>query len=300
MKPRCILHGSFGKHFDEIQRVHKIFTEAGVEVLAPKAGELAASKDGFGLFADEVEQDPRLVELLYLQHLKELGQNGFSYFVNPEGYMGKSVSYELGIAQVTNTRCFYMHQLADHPAYVHQNAVWGPESLADYIFTHRELPEPQTNPNEHEIHRLWHELMVPGSIVAAGAIIEHRAKRSDKTEVLLVKTHKWGGRYSVVGGRVWQNEKLYDGLIREVQEETGLQAQVGRHICTFDQIKHEDYYKTTQHIFVDHVVRVDSKKVVLNDEAQSYTWTPVDEALEHLDIEPNARHTLELYAAQAA
>ena len=37
--------------------------------------------------------------------------------------------------------------------------------------------------------------MVPGSVVAAGAIIEHEVTK----EVLLVKTHKWGNRYSIVG-----------------------------------------------------------------------------------------------------
>ena len=35
-KFRCILHGSFRKHFDLIKRVHNTFTEAGIEVIAPK------------------------------------------------------------------------------------------------------------------------------------------------------------------------------------------------------------------------------------------------------------------------
>jgi hypothetical protein len=48
-----------------------------------------------------------LVELLYLHNLKRLGRNGFSYFVNPDGYIGASASYELGIAQLTNVRCFF-------------------------------------------------------------------------------------------------------------------------------------------------------------------------------------------------
>ena len=89
---RCILHGSFSKHFDGIQRAHKLLTAAGIEVLAPKAGELVSQSNGFGLFEDEVGQDPRMVELLYLHNLKRLGDNGFSYFINPGGYIGKSAS----------------------------------------------------------------------------------------------------------------------------------------------------------------------------------------------------------------
>jgi phosphoglycolate phosphatase len=140
-------------------------------------------------------------------------------------------------------------------------------------------------------------MMVPGSVVAAGAIIEHQPRRStvDK-EILLVKTHKWGNRYSIVGGKVRRNELLTDALLREVREETTLRGEVGAHICTFDQITNSGYYQaSTQHIFVDNVVTVHSKQVTLNDEAQDFIWALPAEALASLDIEPNARATIELY-----
>lgn len=76
---RCIIHGSFSKHFVEIQQAREVFTRAGIEVMAPKAGQLATDSSGFALFEDEQGQDPRLVELLYLHNLKTLGENGFSY-----------------------------------------------------------------------------------------------------------------------------------------------------------------------------------------------------------------------------
>ena len=95
---RCIVHGSFSKHFLEIKAVCNEFTKAGIEVLAPKNSELIGDKDSFSLFEDELDLDPRYIELLYLHNLKVLGENGFSYFVNPNGYIGKSASYELGIA----------------------------------------------------------------------------------------------------------------------------------------------------------------------------------------------------------
>ena len=290
----CVLHGSFGKHFEEIRRVHRIFTDAGIEVLAPAMSEIVGSKDGFALLESDIETDPRMIELLYLHHLKKLGRRGFSYFVNPEGYIGKSASYELGIAQTTNVPCFFMQPLADHPAYFHQNSVWSPELLAEYIRLLEKIPEPRVALNEKKIHELWEDLMVPGSVVAVGGIIEHESLNKEK-EVLLVKTHKWGDRYSMVGGKVHRNERLEDALAREVFEETGLNAKIGKHLCTFDQIKNSGYYQTTSHIFVDNVVSVESKNVVLNEEAQEYIWLPAKEALSQLDIEPNARHTLELY-----
>lgn len=301
VKIRCVLHGSFRKHFDVIQKVHKQFTDAGIEVIAPKLSEITAMQNGFALLEGEENLDPRLIELLYLHNLKQLGSSGFSYFVNPEGYIGKSASYELGIAQLSNVRCFFMEPLADHPAYIHKNAVWKPEQLAEYFIQTGTLPEPQVKRNELKLHRLWKDLVVPGSVVAAGAIIEYNPGYSvDKKEILLVKTHKWGGRYSMVGGKVRRNERLNTALLREVKEETGLKGEVGRHICTFDAIKNSGFHEAgVQHVFVDNVVAVETKKVCLNDEAQDYVWILADEALRSLDIEPNARHTLEVYSKMA-
>lgn len=303
MEPfRCIIHGSFSKHFDLIQTVAQTFRAAGIEVLAPKTSELQAAINGFALFADEIDQDPRLIELHYLHHLKALGPNGFSFFVSPQGYLGRSASYELGVAQVTNTRCFFTHRLTDHPAYVQGRSIWSADDLADYIQTYHQLPLPVIRPREHVIHRLWEELMVPGSIVAVGAVIEYQPRNTTaEKEVLLVKTHKWGHRYSIVGGKVRRGERLRQALLREVCEETRMRAELGRHLCTFDQIQGSGYYQAgVQHIFVDNVVQVRSKRVILNDEAQEYLWVLPAEALQRLDIEPNARATLQRYVQPVA
>lgn len=299
---RCILHGSFRKHFEEIKRVHALFSAAGIKVLAPELSEIRRFDAGFAILESEAEKDPRLVELIYLQNLKRLGEDGFSYFVDPDGYIGKSASYELGIAQVSNIRCFFMERPKDHPVYVYQNSIWKPEALAEHIGNCSQLPQPKIKRNESALHKMWENLMVPGSVVAAGGIIEYAGGRANKErEVLLVRTHKWGGRYSIVGGKVRRNERLDEALIREVKEETGLSCEIGGHICTFDQIKNSGYWKTgIQHIFVDKVVRVASRRVRLNEEAQACVWMPAGAALRDLPMEPNARHTLQLYADNSA
>jgi ADP-ribose pyrophosphatase YjhB (NUDIX family) len=139
--------------------------------------------------------------------------------------------------------------------------------------------------------------MVPGSVVAVGGIIEYaKPTKSGEKEILLVKTHKWGGRYSIVGGKVKRNERLADAYAREIKEETGLCADIGPDICAFDQIENPGYYNSAvSHIFVDKVARVGSQRIRLNDEAEDYEWILPGRALAKLDIEPNARHTLELY-----
>lgn len=297
---RCVLHGSFRKHFEEIKRIYQLFAENDIEVLAPEVSIIKAVENGFTILESDTEKDPRMIELLYLHNLKQLGENGFSYFVNPEGYIGASASYELGIAQLSNIRCFFLEKPRDHPVYVHKDSIWKPERLVDYIQERGELPQPKIKRNEKAIHKLWEDLMVPGSVVAVGGIIEYLPlKPKREKEILLVKTHKWGNKYSIVGGKVRRNERLDDALIREIKEETGLKAGIGKHICTFDQIKNSGYYLPgIQHIFVDKVVEVESKKVKLNEEAEDYIWIPPRIALNELPIEPNARHTLEIYSRE--
>jgi len=291
---QCVLHGSFRKHFEEIKRIYHLFIKNGIEVLAPEMSAIRTIKNSFAILESDKEKDPRMIELLYLHNLQRLGENGFSYFVNPDGYIGTSASYELGIAQLSNVRCFFLEKPKDHPVYVHKNSIWKPKHLVEYIQEYKKLPPPEIKRNEKAIHKLWEDLMVPGSVVAVGGIIEY------KKEILLVKTHKWDGRYSIVGGRVRRNERLDEALIREIKEETGLKAVIGKHICTFDQIENSGYYVPgIQHIFVDKVVKVKNKKVRLNEEAEDFIWIPPRLALKELPIEPNARHTLELYSKKA-
>lgn len=300
MNFRCVVHGSFRKHFKEIQKVCEMFSQNGIEVLAPSISEIVAFENEFAILESDDSRDPRMIELLYLRHLRRLGEGGFSYFVDPEGYIGKSASYELGIAQATNVRCFFSNKPLDLPVFFSKNSIMSPENLVDVIKTFGAIPAPKIRRNEQAIKRLYDDLLVPGSVVAVGAIIEYepKNKRTEK-EVLLVKTHKWGDRYSVVGEKVKRHERLDDALLRGIKEETGLSATVGRHICTFDQIKNSGYFLLgINHIFVDKVVKVQSKKVVLNEEAQEFLWATPKEALLHLPIEPNARHTLELYLQQ--
>ncbi len=294
---RCVLHGSFNKHFAQIKEVHDVFTSFGIEVIAPQISDIKSTRGGFAFLTGDQSHDPRIVELLYLQNLKRLGHNGFSYFVNPDGYIGKSASYELGIAQTSNVPCFFSESISDHPAYLHKNAIWKPEDLAKHIQLTGNLPEPQIRRNEKTIHKLWEGLMVPGSVVAVGGIIEYQRQPKKEKEILLVKTHKWGGMYSMIGGKVRRNERLDAALTREIKEESGLRAFIGQDICAFDQIKDSGYYLGgVQHVFIDKIVRVDSKRVRLNEEAQDYIWIPARHALKELPIEPNARHTVELYS----
>ena len=62
-KFRSVIHGSFRKHWGEIQRIHKLFTDAGIEVLAPSVGDVAQVTAGFAVLNTDKETDPRMIEL---------------------------------------------------------------------------------------------------------------------------------------------------------------------------------------------------------------------------------------------
>lgn len=244
----------------------RVFRDAGIEVLAPELTAVVREDDGFLFFRGEEQSDPQLIELLYLHNLRKLGPNGFSYFVNPHGYIGKSVSYELGIAHAMNVPCFFAERPSDHPAYVDRKSIWSPYDLVTYLQERRKLP-PLVE--QSAITQLWKKLVVPGSVISAGAILEY--SNGGEPEVMLVRTHKWQHQFSIVGGKVRHRERLADALRRTVMTETSLEGAIGRHICTFDEIQHAGYYGSAiQRVFVDNVVRVSRKRAVLNDDAQEY------------------------------
>src|SRR3989338_4308247 len=286
---KCVLHGSFRQHFDIIKEVYHQFTNAGIKVIAPEISEVVGTQDGFVHLQTDPSQDSRIVELLYLKKAAELGPAGFSYYINPKGKLGTSTSYELAIDQLVNTRALFMEPLRDHPAYIPKNSIWKPAELINYIQEHHHYPPPIVPRNEKRIHRLIQELILPGSIIAVGAIIvDHSSKKyrsRQERDILLVKTYKWGGRYSIVGGKVQRKERLADALQREIREETGLEASIEDSICTFDELKGSGYFIPDAHrVFTDNVVGVGSRRVTLNDEAEEHMWMPPGAVLRDLDL----------------
>ena len=299
-KVKCVLHGSFRKHFDLVKEVHTLFTNAGIEVIAPDISEIVDKTDGFVHLQQDQSRDCRMTELLYLKKAAGLGPTGFSYYINPKGTLGTSSSYELAVDQLTNTRYFFMKPLRDHPAYIPHNSIWKPERFIEYIQKQGHYPPPKIPRNEREIHHLAQELILPGSTIAVGAIIvDHSSKKycsGQERDILMVRTHKWGGRFSIVGGKVQRKERLADALRREVKEETNLEAAIKESICTFDELRGSGYFIPDAHrVFTDNVVAVGRRRVTLNEEAEDYVWMPPRAVLRDLNLEPNARITVEQY-----
>ncbi len=99
-------------------------------------------------------------------------------------------------------------------------------------------------------------------------------------DILLLKTHKWGGRYSIPAGKVEYRETLENALIREVMEETNLSIDNIRFFMNQEIIEDERFFKKAHFVSVNFTCRALTKNVKLNEESQDFIWTSPWKALE--------------------
>ncbi len=115
-----------------------------------------------------------------------------------------------------------------------------------------------------------------------------------KGELILIKSHKWFGKYVIPGGHIELGETMEHAVIREAKEETGLDIRDIEFICFEEFIFHPSFYKKSHCIFFDFSCKTDSTNVMLNDEAEDYIWTKPEDALK-LDVEPSTIRTIKTY-----
>ncbi|MFO8036436.1 MAG: NUDIX domain-containing protein [Anaerolineales bacterium] len=116
-------------------------------------------------------------------------------------------------------------------------------------------------------------------------------------QLLIVKSHKWKGKYTIPGGHVEVGERLEDALRREVKEETGLDVHDIAFLCFQEYIGGDSFWEKRHFIFFDFTCQSDEVEVVLNEEAQEYRWLDPREALQY-PIDDYLRYSLHVYLDQ--
>jgi len=112
---------------------------------------------------------------------------------------------------------------------------------------------------------------------------------NEKGEVLIVRSHKWGDKYTVPGGHIELGERAEDAIRREVKEETGLEAEPVELLIVQQAIYPKAFHKHEHYIFMDYVLKAKSSKVKLDGlELQDYVWVKPEEALK-LNLEEYTR-----------
>ena len=113
---------------------------------------------------------------------------------------------------------------------------------------------------------------------------------NDRHEVLLVRSYKWGEKYTVPGGHIELGERAEDAIVREVKEETGLDSVAEELLIVQQAIYPKGFYKHEHYIFMDYVCKATSSEVKLDGrELQSFIWVRPEEALK-LDLEEYTRN----------
>lgn len=123
--------------------------------------------------------------------------------------------------------------------------------------------------------------------VTVGALI----RKGD--QVLLVKSHKWFGKYVLPGGHVEFGETQLDAVKREVLEETGLLVGNLEFIEYVEVINSPEFWKPGKHfVGANFLCQMSGGDLQLNDEHEEFVWCTLQEALA-LDLVPVTRHTIE-------
>lgn len=108
-----------------------------------------------------------------------------------------------------------------------------------------------------------------------GALILNR-----KGKMLLVKSHKWGDRYTIPGGHVELGEGLVPALKREIKEEVGLEISDVRFLMVQEAVFSKEFWKPRHFIFFDFVCRSKTTRVrVDGKEIQDHRWVDQGRAL---------------------
>jgi phosphoglycolate phosphatase-like HAD superfamily hydrolase/ADP-ribose pyrophosphatase YjhB (NUDIX family) len=114
----------------------------------------------------------------------------------------------------------------------------------------------------------------PRPVATVGALIQDGQGR-----LLMVRTHKWGHRWGIPGGKIRRGESSLDALRREISEETGLEVEEPRFVMVQDCIDSTEFQRPEHFLLLNYVVRARSGTVVPNDEAQEFRWVTPAEAM---------------------
>lgn len=112
--------------------------------------------------------------------------------------------------------------------------------------------------------------------------------------VLLVRTHKWKGRWGVPGGKISYGETMAAAARRELREETGLTVRDLHWAPVQEAVDSAEFHRLGHFILLNYVGRADSEVVALNREAQDHVWVAPEAAL-GMDLNSFTRVLVEHY-----
>jgi len=98
-------------------------------------------------------------------------------------------------------------------------------------------------------------------------------------QVLMVRTHKWGHRWGIPGGKIERGETSTDALRREILEETGLTLGSVEFALVQDSINSPEFMRPEHFLLLNYIAHAITTDVLLNDEAEEFKWVSLTNSL---------------------
>ncbi len=121
---------------------------------------------------------------------------------------------------------------------------------------------------------------------------------NSRGEMLLTKSHKWNGKFVVPGGHIELGELALETAHREICEETGLEIRDLEYLCWQEFIYDEQFWKPRHFIFLSFTAKTNQEDIILNDEAEEFTWIDPQKALKELDIDSYTAVSIRTYLSR--
>ena len=119
--------GSFRKYYEEIKDVILLFGKNGIEILSPKYSEITHAIEDFVIFAtDNIDLSPAEIQT---ETLNRILKSDIVYVFNPEGYVGRTTCYEIGVIRTTTIPLIFLQKPKDLPIMVHNSEIMKPSKL---------------------------------------------------------------------------------------------------------------------------------------------------------------------------
>ena len=134
-------------------------------------------------------------------------------------------------------------------------------------------------------------MVFPTHIVSAGGIVE-----DGQGNILLVKAHDDGWVYP--GGITEVGENLMDGVIREIKEESGIDASVSHLISVVSNTAVHKWYDgvtdVPTKVMFDFVCKLEGGELAASEETSECRWVPKEKVLDYIKL-PAIRMRYEAY-----